>query len=248
MTDNKALDEKVNAMRKDLVTVVKALRDLSASVKKLEEKSENDENKELQEILKSQEMIDRIIVENSDSIKRLDREIAKLEKEKPKVDEPKEALETNEDEGRVDETIKKCRYYNKGYCKYEEKCKFAHPLQTCQKHLETLKCTVKECKDRHPKVCKWFTREVGCKRQHCDFLHDTPAGDDEKSKAHKESGYACEGCKKTFPEANYVVNHRIKSTEVFFCLNCEDWIQEKEKVFEKGWTLFDINGDLRRDV
>ena len=56
-------------------------------------------------------MIDRIIVENSYSIKRLDREIAKLEKEKQKVDEPKEALETTDDEGRVDERSKKCRYY-----------------------------------------------------------------------------------------------------------------------------------------
>ena len=56
-------------------------------------------------------IIDRIIVESSYSIKRLDREIAKLEKEKQKVDEPKEALEPTDDEGRVDERIKKCRYY-----------------------------------------------------------------------------------------------------------------------------------------
>ena len=51
---------------------------------------------------------------------------------------------------------------------------------------ETFKCNVKECKYRHPQICKWFTKEVGCKRQNCDFIHVTPAGYDGKSKAHKK--------------------------------------------------------------
>ena len=82
--------------------------------------------------------------------------------------------------------VKTCRYYNKGYCKYENKCRYFHPLKTCKNHLESQKCQVKLCKERHPKVCKWFIKEVGCKRDNCDFLHVTFATDDNNEKAHKK--------------------------------------------------------------
>ena len=45
-----------------------------------------------------------------------------------------------------------------------------------------------------------------------------------------------------------MVKHIIKSKEMFFCLNCDDWIGNKEEVLKSDWTLFDSNGDLRRDV
>ena len=90
--------------------------------------------------------------------------------------------------------------------------------------------------------------EVGCKRQNCDFLHVTPAGDDERATTHKVAGYPCGGCKRIFPQANYVVKHTIKNTEVIFCLNCDAWIQDKEQVLKENWTLFDNNGDLRRNI
>ena len=77
-----APEVKVTELKKDMVAVVKAVRDLNTSVNKLEENAKMDQYDEVQEIIKSQEMIDRIIVANSDSIKRLDREIAKLEREK----------------------------------------------------------------------------------------------------------------------------------------------------------------------
>jgi hypothetical protein len=37
------------------------------------------------------------------------------------------------------------------------------------------------------------------------------------------------------------VKHLIRNMELAFCLNCDDWIHNKEAVF-------DLNGDLRRDV
>ena len=42
--------------------------------------------------------------------------------------------------------------------------------------------------------------------------------------------------------------HQIKGMEVFFCLNCHDWIKDKFAVFEAGWTMFDEAGFLRTDV
>ena len=199
---------------------------------------------QVQEIIKSQEMIDRIIVANSDSIKRLDIEIAKLERKK-EADEP---LKDKKEADVKDET-KRCRYYNKGFCKYEKRCRYFHPQEICQNHLDTLNCNLKGCKKRHPKVCKWFQKDVGCKREeNCDFLHVTSACGDDGKTAHKEIEYKCAGCKSMFPSEQYVVKHEIQNTEIFFCLNCEDWIGNKEQVLRSDWILFDGNGCLRRDV
>ena len=61
--------------------------------KKVEERSENDQNDEVQNIVKSQEVIEIIIAEHSDSIKRLDTEIAQLVKAQQRAVETKEAPE-----------------------------------------------------------------------------------------------------------------------------------------------------------
>ena len=39
-----------------------------------------------------------------------------------------------------------------------------------------------------------------------------------------------------------------KSTNLFFCLKCSDWITNKEAVLDQGWTLFDEAGLLRQDI
>ena len=66
--------------------------------------------------------------------------------------------------------------------------------------------------------------------------------------AHKQPGFKCEGCDSVYPEENYVVKHEINNTQLWFCLNCDEWIKDKTKVLNKDWNLFDQNGELRRDV
>ena len=106
--------------------------------------------------------------------------------------------------------------------------------------MKSLKCTVQGCNYRHLKTCKWFSQEVGCRRNYCKFLHSTLAKSDDKITGHKESSFKYEGCRGTFKN--------IKSKDMFFCLNCDDWIGNKEEVLKSDWTLFDLNRDLRRDV
>ena len=48
-------------------------------------------------------------------------------------------------------------------------------------------------------------------------------GDDEQT-AHKEIEHKFAGCKSMFESVQYVVKHEIRIMEIFFCLNCEDWI------------------------
>ena len=39
-----------------------------------------------------------------------------------------------------------CKYYNAGYCKHKERCKFDHKLKECDR-----KGSEKHCKKRHKK-------------------------------------------------------------------------------------------------
>ena len=56
-----------------------------------------------------------------------------------------------------------------GFCKYLEKCRKHHENTICQKS----KCEIRECNQRHPKVCKYF-RDLGfCKfSEWCRFSHN----------------------------------------------------------------------------
>ena len=87
----------------------------------------------------------------------------------------------------------------------------------------------------------------GCKRgQSCDYLHNSRR---EKNKnLDVSSQYKCEGCKNIWEDRICVVEHTIHNMKVFFCLNCDDWIQNKVKVFDDGWTLLDEAGMLRDHI
>ena len=60
--------------------------------------------------------------------------------------------------------------------------------------------------------------------------------------------YQCAGCIHVWNDTNCVKEHLIKSMRVYFCLNCDDWINEKAAVFNQGWTMFDEAGFLRHDI
>ena len=57
-----------------------------------------------------------------------------MEREKTKGAKDAEVEEVREVE--LKNGIKKCRYFNKGYCKYTVKCRYLHPKEVCKNHLE----------------------------------------------------------------------------------------------------------------
>ena len=91
--------------------------------------------------------------------------------------------------------------------------------------------------DRHPKQCKLMEASGECNYKRCDYLHK-----------HDIKKYKCESCKCAWENANHVVEHWIENIKLYFCLNCEDWVQHKSNVLKDGWSLFDEEGLLRRDV
>ena len=42
--------------------------------------------------------------------------------------------------------------------------------------------------------------------------------------------------------------HVVQNMKIYFCRNCDDWVQNKTKVLQSGWTLLEEAGDLRMDV
>ena len=57
--------------------------------------------------------------------------------------------------------IKKCRYYDRGYCKYLKKCRYFHPLDICKTHLEKQKCNEKGCREDILKHASGFREILG---------------------------------------------------------------------------------------
>ena len=80
------LELQVKELGKSMVTIVKALKDLKASVKALEDKTPKSHDEDIKELVDSQKILQQIIEANSDAIKRIDVEILKIGNDKAKAD------------------------------------------------------------------------------------------------------------------------------------------------------------------
>ena len=60
-----------------------------------------------------------------------------------------------------------CKFYNVGFCKFQDRCKFKHFKTICTKYA----CKDKICQHRHPKMCRYqekFRRKTSCLYKHTD--------------------------------------------------------------------------------
>ena len=60
-----------------------------------------------------------------------------------------------------------CRYNKYGHCKYCDKCHFRHVNVICVKQ----NCSVFDCENRHPVICKYFRNFRRCKFSNCSYKH-----------------------------------------------------------------------------
>ena len=56
------------------------------------------------------------------------------------------------------ECKRRCRYYNRGYCKFGKKCNFFHSVSVCEMFVQKGICSKLGCPSRHPKDCRHWTR------------------------------------------------------------------------------------------
>ena len=213
-----ALENQVKTMQRQMGGIAKLVKDLKGTVENLEKKVSQRENNEIQEIVDAQQMLDEIIVANSDAIKRIEKEMREISKNKSANEVSEEIIELPNDVKKANRT--KCRFYNRGFCKHKIKCRYLHPENICKEYLETQTCGEKQCCERHPKLCKWFIRSEGCKQQNCAYLHcEKNKKEYEKKPVKDVKTYKCESCKYTWEDKNCVVKHVIESMEIYFCLN-----------------------------
>ena len=69
---------------------------------------------------------------------------------------------------------RKCRYHNRGFCKFGDQCHFQHHSSICEEYKNNGQCERQDCHSRHPKLCRhWAKKPDGCKRnEKCQYLHD----------------------------------------------------------------------------
>jgi vacuolar-type H+-ATPase subunit I/STV1 len=201
MAEKVSLDMQIKRLEKNMGTIVKAFKELKVSMDALEKKVNKHQEEEIQELIKTQKVLNDIVLSNSEEIKQVDIKIKQLEN---KNEATKVYSKEDTDDTRAIKA-KKCKYYNRGYCKSKFKCKFVHHRESCKIYLEGKSCDDKNCKDRHSKVCKWWL-QGGCRGRNCDNLHVTLVHDDDKQKdAYKN--FPCHGCKNCYDDRTCVVQH-----------------------------------------
>ena len=76
-------------------------------------------------------------------------------------------------------------------------------------------------------------------RTFCDYLHAPVAHEDV---------FKCVSCFDVWEDQSCVIKHVIKNKAVFFYLNCNDGVKEKEKVFDQVWKLMDDQVYFRQGI
>ena len=115
-----------------------------------------------------------------------------------------------------DKSKKKCRYDNRGYCKYLEKCKYQHSKHICDQYQKSGKCGAGECCQlRHPQVCKFWKQDTqGCKRdQGCKYMHQNPATNTKSSKEEEKEVSNVDLVDKTIEMSDSEIENDLETNE-----------------------------------
>ena len=92
--------------------------------------------------------------------------------EATKVEQKDESVQTENllNESREDELKRKCKHWNRGFCREGSDCKWYH--SECEKHLEGQRYCNRHCHKIHRNACKYWRSRKGCFRgDQCQYLH-----------------------------------------------------------------------------
>ena len=113
------MEEELKTLRKHLGGLVKTMLYMKSKIQALEKKVEENQEEEIRNILRKQYDIDKAIAANVEAITKIDKEIINFSQKKQNDATKKQTSEVG-----VVRNAKKCRYFNRGYCKYKHKCKY----------------------------------------------------------------------------------------------------------------------------
>ena len=69
-----------------------------------------------------------------------------------------------------------CLFNKFGYCKFRETCRKNHINKICDESS----CEINTCKERHPRICRYFQNYGRCKFSPCAFKHEVSMNDNER--------------------------------------------------------------------
>ena len=129
----------------------------------------------------------------------------------------------------VSPQTRKCRHFNRGFCKFRDNCKFSHNEGICAEYLENKICKVSNCRFRHPKPCKFVNNGDTCNwAQNCLYLHETTElsqiEETDELLIEHERTYTCDICDTSYNCPNdlkYHNDYMHPCIENYLCDQCE---------------------------
>jgi hypothetical protein len=107
-------------------------------------------------------------------VKRMKDKLKKIQSKK----ENKTEIKTN--------NKRKCRYWNRGYCREGGKCSWSHPEGDCQEYLQEGRCRDRGCPRRHRRVCRYWVGEGCTRKRECQYLHQDVGIKNEKHRKYEK--------------------------------------------------------------
>ena len=120
---------------------------------KVRNDNEDDTTNLKNETKKNQKIIEETIGKVVNGIKSIDDKIQLL----------------NLKERESEERVRKCLYYNKGFCKLQKNCPFFHPENLCPQFEKEGICLKTICRDRHQTLCRYWQKGNCYRGESCQF-------------------------------------------------------------------------------
>ena len=173
------------------------------------------------------------ISSNKDSIVKLELDLENLKT--IKLDESAKANKNK---------VNRCKWWNRGFCKYKKDCPDLHPQEICSEG----QCESKECEKRHPNTCKNWKKGFCKFLEQCEFSHpiletqvkvdseqimgeaividdnyvdyDNLDSDDDDTDDNREIKFNCDQCEYTCKMESNLTKH-VKSDHNHSCEQCK---------------------------
>ena len=141
----------------------------------------------------------------------------------------------------------KCRYFNRGFCKFGVDCAFYHPKDDCEHFMAGNHCTNSTCSKRHRQVCKFWESKKGCIRKtDCQYLHENAKT--AKSATRHVFREKCDACRFYCHNKDSVIVHKIKKHTFQLCLHCDHTIKNQRHSAEEKNLLQKLPDITSKDL
>ena len=173
--------------------ILEAIQNLNERLIKIEENFDDKIVDEIKEIVETRAVLDDVVVKTSDHItalmkgkdvnkdaitkltkesnnnqKSMEETMRKLGDEIEHIDNKIKLLDIKEEQSL---RVRRCSFYNRGYCRLQSDCPFYHPENRCEEYENEGFCIKTICRDRHQRTCRYWKRGQCYRAETCNFSH-----------------------------------------------------------------------------